>query len=296
MKQIVLVLCILVLCVSPTGRAQQLLLDHVEGLWQSSTDSLVVDGNTPITFYLRLHSGEYTYQYIRNGFRFYSEDSLEWSVPDADTVLSDWKLFSNLSVFTIYTDALDGVSPDTIGFGGASFISGNGLPPNIDTIVYRIRLDPFPIGQNYHSKQLCLDSAFYGIDGYWVWRTTSAVDIIPDWFGPYCFTLVEPELSVISDYQPLPLKVSLAQNYPNPFNPSTRIEFSLKQPTTISLVIYNINGQTVSTLFSGNLSAGDHAVEWDGLDDDGRQVSSGIYLYQLTSGETTCSRKMMFIR
>lgn len=76
----------------------------------------------------------------------------------------------------------------------------------------------------------------------------------------------------------------LKQNYPNPFNPTTTIEYSLPQQSSISITIYNISGQEVRKLLSEFKEPGTYKVEWDGKDNNGRAVSSGVYFYQMMAG------------
>lgn len=90
--------------------------------------------------------------------------------------------------------------------------------------------------------------------------------------------------------------VALAQNAPNPFNPSTEIRFGMPTPGPVSLAVYDLSGRLVRTLVDEPRMAGDHVVRWDGLDDRGGQVASGLYLYRLTAGGTTLSRKMTVVK
>lgn len=94
----------------------------------------------------------------------------------------------------------------------------------------------------------------------------------------------------------LPDAFALHQNYPNPFNPTTTIEYDLPKSSTVRLDIYNVTGQKVRTLHSGQLGAGHQSMEWDGRDGSGRRVSSGIYLYRLTADEFVRTRKMMLLK
>ena len=94
----------------------------------------------------------------------------------------------------------------------------------------------------------------------------------------------------------LPQAFELEQNYPNPFNPSTTIGFTLPQSAAISLKIFDINGQLVKTLLNGTRAAGTHRVIWDGTDQFGAGVASGVYLYRLSAGSFTQIRKMMLIK
>lgn len=95
----------------------------------------------------------------------------------------------------------------------------------------------------------------------------------------------------------LPDDYELDQNYPNPFNPSTTISFSLPLDKTVSLKIYNSMGQEVKTLLVDELlPAGKHNVTWDATNNEGRQVSSGVYIYKLFFGNFSKSRTMMLVR
>src|SRR3972149_409666 len=100
----------------------------------------------------------------------------------------------------------------------------------------------------------------------------------------------------------VPLRFTLAQNYPNPFNPTTTIPFkvgSLKfgvgRPLPTSLKIYNILGQLVRTLVDEEKAPGNYKVVWDGKDNSGKEVSSGIYFYQLKTKDFTSSKKMVLL-
>jgi hypothetical protein len=92
------------------------------------------------------------------------------------------------------------------------------------------------------------------------------------------------------------LLISNLQNSPNPFNPETTISFQLSKQAEVSVEIYNTKGQLVRTLLSGNLSKGKQTVAWNGKDNSGLSVGSGIYLYKVKSGTYTSTRKMMLMK
>jgi hypothetical protein len=94
----------------------------------------------------------------------------------------------------------------------------------------------------------------------------------------------------------LPVQFALMQNRPNPFNPITEISFSLPQACDATLEVYNIAGQKVAILVDGALEAGEHTVQWDSRDKTGQTVASGIYLYRLTAGEFTDTKKMALLK
>jgi hypothetical protein len=90
--------------------------------------------------------------------------------------------------------------------------------------------------------------------------------------------------------------VELYQNYPNPFNPSTIIPFSLPRAANAKITIFNPKGQQVRALLDKVMPAGDHGAAWDGLDDAGEPVASGVYFYRLKAGKTTITKKMTLMK
>lgn len=96
----------------------------------------------------------------------------------------------------------------------------------------------------------------------------------------------------------LPKRFALWQNVPNPFNPSTQISFDVPQDgARVMLTVYNIMGQPVRQLMrSSSVPAGRYTLAWDGLDDEGRKVSSGVYMYTLQAGDFVQSRKMLMMK
>lgn len=89
----------------------------------------------------------------------------------------------------------------------------------------------------------------------------------------------------------------LAQNYPNPFNPVTTISFELAETgPAVSLRVYDVSGRLIRTLIDGSRTAGPHTVQWDGKDNHHQTVASGVYLYRLTSGSFSRTKKMVFLK
>ncbi|MCC7429427.1 T9SS type A sorting domain-containing protein [bacterium] len=95
---------------------------------------------------------------------------------------------------------------------------------------------------------------------------------------------------------PLPTEFSLSQNYPNPFNPATKIEFSVPEKSFVKLSVYNTLGQTVKTLLSKEVNAGNYFLTWNGTNERGKQVASGIYFYRLEAGNLTKTNKMILLK
>ena len=100
----------------------------------------------------------------------------------------------------------------------------------------------------------------------------------------------------VDDFQKKDYDYCLYQNYPNPFNPSTSILYTLSEKSYVSMKIHDMLGREIRTLFAGDQTAGSHKVEWDGLDDRGGRVPSGIYFYTLTAKGFRETRKLLMLR
>jgi len=102
-------------------------------------------------------------------------------------------------------------------------------------------------------------------------------------------------------FEALPEAVALMQNYPNPFNPETWIPYQLSEAADVSITVYNVNGRVVKRLYLGNQMPGYYthrskAAYWDGRNESGEEVSSGIYFYRLQAGQDNMVRKMIIAK
>lgn len=113
------------------------------------------------------------------------------------------------------------------------------------------------------------------------------------------FTTIS-QVDVLADLTPVgeatPGAIALGQNHPNPFNPKTSIGFALPEATRVSLDIYSATGQRVARLLDAVLPAGQQQVVWNGTDDAGRAVGSGVYFYRLQAGAWSETKKMMLLK
>lgn len=110
------------------------------------------------------------------------------------------------------------------------------------------------------------------------------------------FTTNPPDPYLSGNDPALPPLFQLQQNFPNPFNPSTTLAFSIPASSHAELAIYNSRGQLVKTLWNDSLNAGNHSLVWDGRDDTGHPVASGIYLYKLNAGGQSQTRRMLLLK
>jgi len=102
--------------------------------------------------------------------------------------------------------------------------------------------------------------------------------------------------TAIGDETGVPLTFNLDQNYPNPFNPTTQIHYAIPEAGQVTLTVYDLKGNVVKTLVNGKQAANRYTVEWNGTNDLGHKVASGVYLYRLNTDTKVSTKKMTLIR
>ncbi len=127
---------------------------------------------------------------------------------------------------------------------------------------------------------------------YYYWLQSVDLDLTYGLHGPISITVDEDE----EELPPIVYETQLFNNYPNPFNPNTNINFTLREETHVSLEVFNITGQRVRVLKNGEKSEGKHTIVWDGLDDNGRVSTSGIYFYRLKTDHFNETKKMILVK
>jgi hypothetical protein len=171
----------------------------------------------------------------------------------------------------------------------------------------RIRGNGQTISQTFISGILFLADTTSSIEYSWISKNDFQVAQVSSQDGEtnpnftnaaYFSRLISFTTGVASraDETEAPVSFELAQNYPNPFNPETQIAFELRRAGLAELSVYNLTGEKVRTLVAAQLPAGTHTFKWDGKDDAGRNLSSGIYLYRLRNGALEKSRTMLLVK
>jgi hypothetical protein len=134
---------------------------------------------------------------------------------------------------------------------------------------------------------------------YGIWDENDDLDLGLVNYTPWCTAAHDTTLVGVPEQQQpeeLPKQFALAENYPNPFNPATTIQFSLAAPAPVRLTIYDVSGALVTTLVDRTMPVGNYRITWRGLDRQGREVASGVYLYTIAAGDFHQTRRMMLIR
>lgn len=123
--------------------------------------------------------------------------------------------------------------------------------------------------------------------------TQSRIYVGTDGMGVYTKQIVT---SVKDFKQGIPENFALLQNYPNPFNPETIIKYQISSDSYVAIKIFNVLGEEIRSLVNANHKAGEYSIKWDGKDNFGTSVSSGIYIYRIESGQVVLAKKMMLIK
>ncbi|MFQ6611003.1 MAG: T9SS type A sorting domain-containing protein [Fidelibacterota bacterium] len=110
-------------------------------------------------------------------------------------------------------------------------------------------------------------------------------------------TVDEPLILDIAGFVPLiPENFKLYPNFPNPFNPTTEIRYNIPEDTYVQITVYNLEGRKIKTLVNEYLTSGYKKVIWDSTNDNGIQVASGVYFYQMTAGSFSDMKKMVILK
>jgi Secretion system C-terminal sorting domain len=130
---------------------------------------------------------------------------------------------------------------------------------------------------------------------YWYWLESISFFGESEIFGPVSLSVPNDEPG---QNPPIaPEEFGLYQNYPNPFNPNTEISFALEETTNGELVIYDVKGKKIKTLFTGSIEADRlYNIIWNGEDENGQSVASGIYFYKIKAGKYSETRKMIMLK
>ena len=112
----------------------------------------------------------------------------------------------------------------------------------------------------------------------------------------FAFCLNTDDINSVDNPEGLPLNIELLQNYPNPFNATTEIKYALAVDNDVTIEVYNVIGQKVVTLVDEKQTAGYHSLIWDGTNESGQVVSSGMYLYKMVINEDTFVKKMVMLK
>ncbi len=204
-----------------------------------------------------------------------------------DLVAEDVANFNGITiVFEFDSNAVDYNNFSSVQIGTGDYVHATELTPGSATFVYNAPTDlegTFELGKitfNYSDgKEHPVIHTRYSLDGV-NFTEGPVITLNP--------TGVEDE--------EIPSKFTLYQNYPNPFNPETTIKYAVPKATKVSLKVYNLLGQQVTTLVNDVKEAGVYSVRWNGKNSTGEKVASGIYFYRFKAGNFVQTKKMILLK
>ncbi|MGA7719784.1 MAG: T9SS type A sorting domain-containing protein [Ignavibacteriaceae bacterium] len=226
-----------------------------------------------------------------------------WRVRSTDgTTTSDW---STYALFTMV--AIDELVQPITGSPANSVKISTGSPelfwylPTATKVnsTYEVELASDTNFSN--AKTFSSSKSFVQVNGlsvgnyYWKVRSKDSVGNTSSYSGVGKFS-VKMLTAVDNKNSVIPKQFAVSQNYPNPFNPSTVINYALPKSSNVIIKIYNILGQEVKTLINSESQAGYYAVQWNGDNNFGHSVSSGVYIYRVEAGQYIKTMKMMLLK
>jgi hypothetical protein len=210
----------------------------------------------------------------------------QWEHPDSAGFIREypaslqgspqWSINDKLQVWIYGNNSLDQfrfMIDDSDGMEGSPWIPINWTGWQL--VIFDLAVDPVTGWVNGNGV---LDGPMVSLDSFQIMKAAA--------------TAVEPQ----STGPEVPATYALSQNYPNPFNAETRIRFTIPQAGYVSLKVYNVTGQLVRTLVDEDMPAGTHSAVWNGLDQNGGQLASGVYFCRMEAGAWAESIKMSFLR
>jgi len=283
---------------SSAVKAQPSAADSVYLTIENNEDQLgVTDGNFVVNIWISLNTAGMTGATLGITWdRYFVNPTPDGTITHST---SDWQYDSLIYQGNFTNPALWFTAPpidsiaDSLGavtVGGVSF--GSSIPVGSDQLMAKLYLSLAPVNSWQAGSEVTLDSSFVPPASDFLMTLTSGT-IIPTFLGARVVTYNDIK---IDDGSALPTSFQLAQNFPNPFNPSTKINYTLMTKSQVNLEVYNVLGQKVKTLVNDVRDAGVWQVEWEGDNDNGAQVASGMYFYKLTAGDFVQTRKMVFLK
>ncbi len=189
-------------------------------------------------------------------------------------------------------------APALGGIQGNTYDLSSGL--SVDYVLIKINNVPgeFTFSDSIGSYQYKLPAGFYDVYAERVFYDDAVVYQIEVFDGEFTQLDIPMNETVnVQNYEIIPTKNDFSlSNYPNPFNPSTTISFSIQNDNEVELSIFNIKGQHITSIINEHLTKGKHLIVWTGCDQNGHQVSSGIYFYKLKVGNKESVKRMLLLK
>ncbi len=222
-------------------------------------------------------------------YRFPAQGGEELSLPEVTLVVEDQpqKEYQSVLIKGIPAESIYCMDFQLLPTGSFSHLEISALGLGMDFMAYNPVLQKFAWAGRDDAKDLKFQIEFQASE--------QELELHYNVNGRFGILPISDDTAVQEEVEPVSI-FALYQNHPNPFNPNTRISFSLPAEQNARLVIYNLKGQKLKTLADGVFPRGQNMLFWDGCDEQGRPLSSGIYFYTLESGGESQKRKMVLMK
>jgi hypothetical protein len=218
---------------------------------------------------------------------------LRWSTIGGEVIPDT--VFSYFPPLTLWDDCFDTVliAEGYIRLFGYADLGGDPNPPLLGDW-HRVEIATFKlVPTDYHFiNVIIVDSTWDSRNGSLILGLSDGIsEVTPAFERGYCVLS-----GIDDDNSTSPNTFSLSPNYPNPFNSNTLIVFTLDKDQYASLMVYDLQGRKIRSLVANNLTAGEYNIIWDGRDNTGVDVVSGIYYYRLSASDRSITNKMLLLR
>ncbi|MBN1464464.1 T9SS type A sorting domain-containing protein [candidate division KSB1 bacterium] len=243
-------------------------------------------------------TGSYAIKGLAAGTYFIRTVSLFTALPLVDDAMSFVSLFENFDLLGfLFGGSLTGLNLDLTIYKDLWHAQQKAsVPVSLDELVFQVSAYGLPNGEEYALLPVYLPLPFHQV----VPTTVTAVTLPQGGSAAVNFILAQGKLGDIvtdvDDNVKSPVEFTVQQNYPNPFNASTTISFLLPDHRYVELSIFDLLGRRVRQLIERSLQAGPHTLRWDGRDDQGQIVSTGIYIAKVTAGDVEKTMKMVLVK
>ena len=242
---------------------------------------------------------------VMSGDIRYAEDAAILILPQAEKQIQEWLSDDESKIqIILHADPADG---HEFSFSGTGEIGDFTLYKEKENseLTYTKAFPYIPPGAYEISQKLPVDSKWLledivcepeGVASVDIQAGTAMIELTEGVVVRCIFTNQGPVVYV-DDYQAdIPETFALSQNYPNPFNPVTTIRYQIPEQSKVRIVLYNLLGQQVKVLFDEVLEAGSYSVEWDGSNNLGQYVASGVYIYRMQANDFLQTKKLIFLK
>lgn len=250
-----------------------------------------------------LNTNSYVVSGLIKGATYYWQVRTKFT-SDPPTVTSAW---STVAFFTVSPGAAAVVPITGSPIGGTPINNTSAVlswivpAPSTSTLTYDVQYSKKSDFSNaitisdVNATNVTVNNLEKGTTYFWRASSKTNTGIVSNYSAAGSFK-TDGSVTSVEEKGVIPTKYDLSQNYPNPFNPTTNITYALPANSYVTIRVYDMLGREVRELVNREMTSGKHSVEWRGEDNSGNKVTSGTYIYRITAGGFTATKKMVLLK